>query len=52
MGNKVEVWVWVERASEQYEYQSVYSGRSLVMALGYMILWKIAGAGCMKLEWR
>ena len=53
MGNKFEVyeWVCIERLDD-YEYEQRYNGQSFFKAMWTMIILKIFGAGCVKLEWR
>lgn len=56
MGNKYQVYEW-NIHKYQHDYKTiesvlVYSGESFIKAFFLMVLLKVKGAGCIKLEWR
>lgn len=51
MGNKVEVYKWQKHEYDQYYFQTVYAGESIVRGLIALIKAKRT-SGMVKLEWR
>lgn len=52
MGNTFEVWSWEEDDLGYCRYVQIYAGDDYNKAIQIMHGLKIAGAGCVKLEWR
>ena len=54
MGNTWEVWAWLEDvdAFTGYAFKQIYGGESRRVAMRKARDAKLAGCGCVKIEWR
>lgn len=52
MGNRWEVYIWVEQEPGEWRYEMVHRGQSLLRAAVAALRFKLANHGCVKVEWR